>query len=420
MFEVAYRLFEMAALVLCVHNLSGKKVKADIHNTGFIALQLIFMQIIQDGVVSKQMYFVIYLNYFIYIYIKFKDSIKKTTLKFMLSVIMIVSLQMLIYIPASFLNYIIPKEEFIILVINATMFLVLFLTRNSSKYKKIVDLCSKKDWVLRAIFCLWVAIMIYCIFSLKISKVINIDIFILVILFITMFSVFLFRWQKSMYEIEQKEREFKITNLYNGVFEELIGTIRRRQHDFHNQIDAIYGMHLTAKSYDELVKMQDEYCKNLVYENRYYKVLSCTNNSTLSGFLYTKFTNAEKRGIEVECTVSFMENTSISVYDLVEIIGILMDNAIEYLEENKLPKKIIFSLNDFEGLNFSVKNPIQNISNNDVAQFFKEGYTTKVTGSGIGLSKIKEYQKKYNYDICVEITQFENNEWLELRIVENM
>ena len=202
MFEVAYRLFEMAALVLCVHNLSGKKVKADIHNTGFIALQLIFMQIIQDGVVSKQMYFVIYLNYFIYIYIKFKDSIKKTTLKFMLSVIMIVSLQMLIYIPASFLNYIIPKEEFIILVINATMFLVLFLTRNSSKYKKIVDLCSKKDWVLRAIFCLWVAIMIYCIFSLKISKVINIDIFILVILFITMFSVFLFRWQKSMYEIE--------------------------------------------------------------------------------------------------------------------------------------------------------------------------------------------------------------------------
>lgn len=45
MFEVAYRLFEMAALVLCVHNLSGKKVKADIHNTGFIALQLIFMQI---------------------------------------------------------------------------------------------------------------------------------------------------------------------------------------------------------------------------------------------------------------------------------------------------------------------------------------------------------------------------------------
>lgn len=46
MFEVAYRLFEMAALVLCVHNLSGKKVKADIYNTGFIALQLTFMQMI--------------------------------------------------------------------------------------------------------------------------------------------------------------------------------------------------------------------------------------------------------------------------------------------------------------------------------------------------------------------------------------
>ena len=66
MFEVAYRLFEMAALVLCVHNLSGKKVKADIHNIGFIAVELTFMQMIQDGIVSKHMYFVVYLIGFVY------------------------------------------------------------------------------------------------------------------------------------------------------------------------------------------------------------------------------------------------------------------------------------------------------------------------------------------------------------------
>ena len=116
--------------------------------------------------------------------------------------------------------------------------------------------------------------------------------------------------------------------------------------------------------------------------------------------------------------VVFTENTSISVYDLVEIIGILMDNAIEYLEESELPKKIIFALNDLEGLNLSVKNSVRDIGNNEVAQFFKKGFTTKETGSGIGLSKIKEYQKKYNYDICVEIKEKENNEWLGIQIVE--
>lgn len=420
MFEVMYQLFEMAALVLCVHNLSGEKVKMDIYNTGFIALQLTFMQMIQYNVVSEQMYFAIYLNFFVYVYVKFNDAIKETTLKCMLSVVVIVVLQMVFYIPASFLNYIIPKEEIIILVINVIMFLFLFLTKNSRRYVSVVELFSSRDWIVKIIFCVWVAIMIYCIFSLKINNVINIDIFILVSLFLTMFLVFLYRWQKSMYELEQKEREIKITNLYNNVFGELIETTRRRQHDFHNQIDAIYGMHLTAKSLEELVEMQKEYCDTLVYENRYTKVLSCTNNSTLAGFLYTKFTNAEKRGIEVEYDITYIENTRISVYDVVEIIGILLDNAMEALEESELPKKIILGLKDFKGLDLSVRNPVEGITNNDIVEFFKDGYTTKDTGSGIGLSKIKEYQKKYYYNICTRIIREEEHQWLEIRIVENM
>ena len=131
MFEVAYRLFEMAALVLCVHNLSGKKVKADIYNTGFIALQLTFMQMIQYEIASKQMYFAIYLNFFVYVYVKFNDTIKKTTLKWLLSTAIIGALQMIIYLPMGFLSYVIPNESIIVLLINFTILLILFLTRKS-------------------------------------------------------------------------------------------------------------------------------------------------------------------------------------------------------------------------------------------------------------------------------------------------
>lgn len=257
-------------------------------------------------------------------------------------------------------------------------------------------------------------------YSLKSSDVLEIDIFILFLILMSIVFIFAQRWQKSVSELAKKEKELEITNLYNGVFEELITTIRRRQHDFHNQIEAVYSMHLTAKSLEELVDMQKEYCDNLVYENRYSKVLGCTNNSTLAGFIYTKFINAEKHGIEVDYKVIYTGNIPISVYDLVEIIGILMDNAIEALAESELTKKIIFGLKDYEGLDLSIKNPVSGITNGDVEKFFQNGYTTKASGSGIGLSKIKEYQKKYKYNICASIQKTDDGDWLEIRLVENL
>lgn len=418
MFEVMYRLFEMMALVVCLHSLSGEKIKLDIYNTGFISIELIFMQMIQDGIVSNQMYFAVYLIYFIYAYIKFKDTMRRTVLKGVLAILFAGFLQMIIYIPISFLNYIIPSESIIILIINSLVFLLIFLTRKSNMYEKVAEFCTSKDWILRVCLLICIIIVIGCMFSLKQSDVINVDIFMLVSIFMTMVLVFLYRWQKSAYELERKEREIEITNLYNGAFEELIESVRRRQHDFHNQIDAVYSMSLTADSLEKLIEDQKEYCDSLLYENRYSKVLSCTNNSTLAGFIYTKFIKAEKWGIEIEYDIAYRENTNISIYDLVDIIGIFMDNAIEAIIGSTLPKKIVFSLRDFDGLDLSIKNPVENISNYDVEKFFINGYTTKASGTGIGLNKIKEYQKKYKYDICTQIISKAENQWIEFRIKE--
>lgn len=420
MFEVIYRLFEMLALVLCLHSLSGEKAKPDIYNVGFIAMELAFMQMIQEGIVSKQMYFAVYLLYFVYAYIKFNDTIKRTVLKCLLATIIIGGLQIIVYVSMFLVSPIIDNEIVTVLTINTVILLFLFFTRKSEKYEKIVEFCSSNDWILRICILVCIGIIVYCMYSLKSSDILEIDVFILFLILMSIVFVFAQRWQKSVSELAKKEKELEITNLYNGVFEELITMIRRRQHDFHNQIAAVYSMHLTAKSLEELVDMQKEYCDNLVYENRYSKVLGCTNNSTLAGFIYTKFINAEKHGIEVDYKITYTGNTPISVYDLVEIIGILMDNAIEAVAESELTKKIIFRLTDYEGLDLSIRNPVFDISNDDVEKFFQNGYTTKASGSGIGLSKIKEYQKKYKYNICVAITESDDCDWLEIRIVENL
>lgn len=167
------------------------------------------------------------------------------------------------------------------MLINGTMLLILFAARKNKMFVSVVEIFAKKIGV-RTSLTSCVIVMVYFMYLLKKSEVIETDIFVLISIFMTMFLVFIYRWQESAYELKRKEQELQITNLYNGVFEEMIKTMRNRQHDFKNQIDAIYSSHLKAKSLEELVETQRKYCDNVLYQNRFSKVLSCTKNSILA------------------------------------------------------------------------------------------------------------------------------------------
>ena len=418
MLEITYRLFEMLALVVCLHSLNGEKIKIDVYNVGFVGIEMAFMQMIQEGIVSKGMYFVIYLIYFIYAYLKFGDSVKRTVLKCLLVTLIIGALQILVYIPFSFFYYITPNESLIIMFINGAILLILFFTRNNIIFMSVVEIFAKRDWILKTSLTLCVIVLVYFMYSLKKSEVIEIDIFVLISIFMTMFLIFIYRWQKSTYELNRREQELQITNLYNGVFEEMIKTMRNKQHDFKNQIDAIYSSHLKAESMEELIEIQKKYCDNVLYQNRFSKVLSCTKNSILAGFIYTKFVEAENNGIEIQYEISYRDSNEIVIYDLVDIVGILLDNAIEAVTSTEVSKKIVFELSDAEGINLLVKNPVVNILNSEIQKFFERGYSTKEGERGIGLNKLMELQQKYKYDVYTHIENDNSMEWIVFNIIK--
>lgn len=418
MLEITYRLFEMLALVVCLHSLNGEKLKIDVYNVGFVGIEMAFMQMIQEGIVSKGMYFVIYLIYFIYAYLKFGDSVKRTVLKCLLVTLIIGALQILVYIPFSFFYYITPNESLIIMFINGAILLILFFTRNNKIFMSVVEIFAKRDWILKTSLTLCVIVLVYFMYSLKKSEVIEIDIFVLISIFMTMFLIFIYRWQKSTYELNRREQELQITNLYNGVFEEMIKTMRNKQHDFKNQIDAIYSSHLKAESMEELIEIQKKYCDNVLYQNRFSKVLSCTKNSILAGFIYTKFVEAENNGIEIQYGISYRDSNEIVIYDLVDIVGILLDNAIEAVTSTEVSKKIVFELSDAEGINLLVKNPVVNILNSEIQKFFERGYSTKEGERGIGLNKLMELQQKYKYDVYTHIENDNSMEWIVFNIIK--
>lgn len=66
MLEITYRLFEMLALVVCLHSLNGEKLKIDVYNVGFVGIEMAFMQMIQEGIVSEY----VFCNLFNLLYIR--------------------------------------------------------------------------------------------------------------------------------------------------------------------------------------------------------------------------------------------------------------------------------------------------------------------------------------------------------------
>ena len=141
----------------------------------------------------------------------------------------------------------------------------------------------------------------------------------------------------------------------------------------------------------------------------------------------------ENMGVETTYDVNLCtgEFKYISVYDFIEILGILIDNARDAILSNKTTQNNRENIRDnnecgnegsVKGNNdcekkenitikiaetekkviVEVSNPYTYCTEDEIIKMFEKGYSTKGEDRGIGLNKIKEYQDKYKFDILVE------------------
>ena len=95
-------------------------------------------------------------------------------------------------------------------------------------------------------------------------------------------------------KIEILENEIRSYQMYIKPLEELVREIRARQHEFDNHMNAILNMHYMIDNYDELVKAQSEYIKELYTEDsRQLIALLKISDKILAGFLYSKILSAK-------------------------------------------------------------------------------------------------------------------------------
>lgn len=197
---------------------------------------------------------------------------------------------------------------------------------------------------------------------------------------------------------EHEEKELAIYKKYLPVIENLTDDIRKRQHDYSNHVQALKGMALAHEDINK-VRTEMELYSTELSESIKNKELLFLDNKILAGFLFSKTHDANVENIEIKYKLSNISFRLMN-YELIEVISILLDNAIEACKPGE---KIELSLYCDMGLStIKVTNPAEPVSKEALDSFFEKGYSTKSPGKrGYGLSRLSDIVKKYDGKIKI-------------------
>ena len=222
--------------------------------------------------------------------------------------------------------------------------------------------------------------------------------------------------------LKQKNKiENQLRKKYLESFTEIISQIRRRQHKVKNQFDTAFGMYRLYDNYDELVAKQKEFLGR-IWDYELPTDAIVLEEPAVVALIYEKINEAIEEGIEVHTIFSCsMLHRGVSDVIWVQILGTLLDNAIEAEEEFVGQKKMWIEIQEQKGntgkVSIYIANAYYKKSQDELEQLFEYGYSTKGEGRGIGLYDVKMLVHKNKGDLIVQNGQRDGVDCFELWIV---
>lgn len=192
----------------------------------------------------------------------------------------------------------------------------------------------------------------------------------------------------------QARRKTSLLEQYLPLVEELIEQVRARQHDFNNQMMAVSAAVSVASSLQEAQETVALLLRNVTLGGADRELLKC-DSKVISGMLFGKMKLAELKRIRVDVSIaSAFLHRALSEADWVEIIAVLLDNAIEAAASGDTI--FVKAAEESGKLRFSVSNPHGPLSNIEFIQMFRRGWSTKqVQGHGYGLYNVRQIVERH-------------------------
>ena len=229
----------------------------------------------------------------------------------------------------------------------------------------------------------------------------------IIITFLSTFIIYLNIVRKCIERLfVKKSRANKL--MFDKNLEDCLENIK----DFKCRFDTIIqniGKEIDNNNFEELKSAYNEILQEYK-ESNFNSVVSpiIINESAVYNIICNKISIAETKGIEIKLDVKMdFKKLKVKSYELVRILGILLDNAIEATkdcERKYIGISFIYSKNKSI---IKVWNTYDNQQKLDLEEIFMKGYSTKEGNTGLGLWEIRRIlSKRSNLDLY---TYKENN-----------
>lgn len=231
-------------------------------------------------------------------------------------------------------------------------------------------------------------------------------------IFFSMVLIWFLCLQLMKYRYEERVRK-----KYFEAFCSVIDQIKRRQHKFQNQLDAVYSLHRICGDYETLVREQRKYMGKLADYELPANVLVLENPIVIA-HLYEKIGEAQEAGIRVRLKLSCsLAECGLDDIHLVEILGTLLDNGIQDMQETGEGEYLYIEVKEQNGIQMSVANPHEKMKNEEMQKMYQKGYSTKGEDRGIGLYHVRKLVQRYKIGLITENREIEGRNYLCFSLV---
>lgn len=409
-------LAETIMVLICLHISFNSSIRYDKFLIFFCIIICTVFFLATKNYIPSQYSILAYVFALIYCIIEFQENLWRTIWKF----IMAMALGAIIELVISFLMVYMGKIE-----VNEISLLLSSLLTDALSFiiyvilkRKEISFHLSKHQVLVAMVCFFAYVIILSDYRVYNSIIRFIDILIFGGLLIAFF--YLNKIENANIEIEKKKNEIKMQNIYGKAYEELLQQVRERQHDYKNQLAAIYGMHMKVGVNQELAIMQEEYLDVLKKKDKFDSILTGCNQPIIAGYIYNKCVLLDKDDIEVQYQLKIDQASGWdSIHEFIELLGIFFDNAHEQcICNNGKNRKIVFSLTeDNDAIVFTISNPTEYLTTEEIDRWLQKGYSTKGSNRGIGLARAKKLIEKRNGIIEIKNINLEKQNWIYFKVI---
>ncbi|MCR5021738.1 ATP-binding protein, partial [Ruminococcus sp.] len=232
-------------------------------------------------------------------------------------------------------------------------------------------------------------------------------------------------------ELDAQNEKIMTYEAYLPAISELINDVRERQHNYNDKLQGIYALSVTHSDYDSLRDALQKECAAISLPSESSMLLRL-DLKVLAAFLFSKSKQAAQDNKTLSISMpSPSYSSSVPEYILVEMLGILINNALEATPDGET----VYLKLDCGGGTFGVeiKNPGTPFTEKQKKDIFVPGYTTKTNDRktvlnmpeinniprGYGLSGLKKLTEEYDCDLIVTDEETEDGSFIVFRLITN-